>query len=131
MPSARLRVHGTPGSVSPSAGVSGSVPLLFMTGDGTPQSFGPQYWMGHGVIVVSLNYRLGPLGYLSLGLEEVPGNMGQLNQLMALAWLQDNIKLFGGDPELVTIFGQSAGAAAVTYHLFSQRSRGLFRRVKY
>ena len=103
----------------------------FMSGDGTPDSFGPQYWMGHGVIIVSLNYRLGPLGYLSLGLEEVPGNMGQLDQLMALAWLQDNIKLFGGDPDLVTIFGQSAGAAAVTYHLFSQRSRGLFRRVKY
>ena len=101
----------------------------FMSGDGTPQSFGPQYWMGHGVIIVTINYRLGPLGYLSLGLEEVPGNMGQLDQVMALTWVRDNIALFGGDPGLVTIFGQSAGAAAVSYQMFSETSRGLFRRV--
>ena len=101
----------------------------FMSGDGTPDSFGPQYWMAHGVIIVTINYRLGPLGYLSLGLEDIPGNMGQLDQVMALTWVQDNIAVFGGDPELVTIFGQSAGAAAVTYQMFSERSRGLFRRV--
>ena len=52
----------------------------FMTGDGTPQSFGPQYWMSHEVIMVTTNYRLGPLGFLTLGNEDVPGNMGQLDQ---------------------------------------------------
>ena len=78
----------------------------FITGDGTPDSFGPQYWMTHDVMMVTINYRLGPLGYLSLGEEEVPGNMGQLDQVMALSWVRDNIEIFGGDPNLVTIFGQ-------------------------
>ena len=79
--------------------------------------------MVHGVIIVTVNYRLGPLGYLSLGLEDIPGNMGQLDQVMALTWVQDNIQMFGGDPSLVTIFGQSAGAAAVTYHMFREVSQ--------
>ena len=116
--------------------VSGVLPVMvwihgggFMTGDGTPQSFGPQYFMSHEVIMVTINYRLGPLGFLSLGNEEIPGNMGQLDQIAALHWVQKNIEKFGGDPEQVTIFGQSAGAFASTYHLYSPQSRGLFKRV--
>ena len=101
----------------------------FMTGDGTPDSFGPQYLVAHKVIVVTINYRLGPLGYLSLGTDEVPGNMGQLDQIMALQWVQDNIESFGGDNNLVTLFGQSAGAAAASYHIFSPMAKGLMRRV--
>ena len=122
----------SPARVSP-AHVSGLAVMVwihgggFMTGDGTPDSFGPGYWMAHGVIIVTINYRLGPLGYLSLGTEEVAGNMGQLDQVAALRWVQANIAQFGGDPDQVTIFGQSAGAAAVTYHLFSEQTRGLFR----
>jgi len=100
-----------------------------MSGDGTPDSFGPQYLVGHGVIIVTINYRLGPLGYLSLGTEDVPGNMGQLDQIRALQWVQDNIEMFGGDKECVTLFGESAGAAASTYHLFSPQGKGLMRRV--
>ena len=101
----------------------------FSSGDGTPDSFGPQYLVVHGVIIITINYRLGPLGYLSLGTEEVPGNMGQMDQIMALQWVQDNIANFGGDKDLVTVFGQSAGAAASTYHLFSPQADGLMRRV--
>ena len=101
----------------------------FMTGDGTPQSFGPQYWMGHEVIMVTTNYRLGPLGFLTLGNEDVPGNMGQLDQLAALQWVQQNIAEFGGDKDRVTIFGQSAGAFASTSHLYSPLAQGLFKRV--
>merc|ERR1711970_519238 len=99
------------------------------SGDGTPSSFGPQYLMSHGVIIVGINYRLGPLGFLSLGTPEVPGNMGMKDQVMALTWVQDNINRFGGDPEQVTIFGQSAGSMSVTYHLFSPMTEGLFNRV--
>ena len=101
----------------------------FMTGDGTPQSFGSQYWMVHEIIMVTINYRLGPLGFLTLGNEEVPGNMGQLDQLAALTWVQQNIAEFGGDKDSVTIFGQSAGAFASTSHLYSPLSKGLFKRV--
>ena len=98
-------------------------------GSGTPQSFGPEYFMGHGVVVVTINYRLGPLGFLSLGSEDIGGNMGQLDQVAALHWVQDNIQEFGGNPDAVTIFGQSAGAYASTYHLFSPLTRGLFKRI--
>ncbi|XP_002730483.1 cholinesterase-like [Saccoglossus kowalevskii] len=78
-----------------------------------------------GVIVVSLNYRLGPLGFLYLH-EHTPGNMGLLDQVLALQWVQDNIINFGGDPTRVTIFGESAGSVSVGMHLLSPLSRDLF-----
>ncbi|XP_006825267.1 butyrylcholinesterase isoform X2 [Saccoglossus kowalevskii] len=78
------------------------------------------------VIVVSVNYRLGVLGFLALRDTQAPGNMGFLDQAMALQWVADNIDYFGGDPERVTIFGESAGAISVGVHLFS--SQNLFRR---
>ena len=63
------------------------------------------------------------LGFLSLGSEEVPGNAGVRDQVMALTWVQENIREFGGDPDLVTINGQSAGSFASTYHIASPLSR--------
>ncbi|XP_027528751.1 bile salt-activated lipase-like, partial [Neopelma chrysocephalum] len=57
------------------------------------------------VIVVTINYRLGPLGFLSTGDENMPGNYGLKDQHMAIAWVKRNIKAFGGDPENITIFG--------------------------
>ena len=65
------------------------------------------------VIVVSISYRLGPLGFLCLDTDEGAGNMGMLDMVLALEWVQDNIHLFGGDKDRVTIFGESAGAAAI------------------
>lgn len=63
------------------------------------------------------------LGFLSLGSEEVPGNAGVRDQVMALTWVQENIREFGGNPELVTVNGQSAGSFATTYHIVSPLTR--------
>jgi len=101
----------------------------FMFGSGSACWFGPQFWMVHEVILVTLNYRLGPLGFLSLGNEDIPGNAGMLDQVAALEWVQENIHRFGGNKDLVTLMGQSAGSFSTTYHLVSPKSRGLFKRI--
>ena len=80
------------------------------------------------VIVVAVTYRLGMLGFLGDD-AEVPANLGLLDLLMALRWIQDNITAFGGDPDLVTVFGQSAGADAIAQLMISDGAEGLFRRV--
>ncbi|TSK45832.1 Fatty acyl-CoA hydrolase precursor, medium chain [Bagarius yarrelli] len=79
------------------------------------------------VVVVLLQYRLGLLGFFSTGDEHAPGNYGLLDQVAALQWVQENIHSFGGDPGLVTIFGESAGAVSVSYHILSPLSAGLFQ----
>jgi len=92
------------------------------------------YTAGNGdVIVVNVNYRVGALGFLA-GVkdagtsEKVNGNFGILDQIAALEWVRDNIASFGGDPDKVTIYGESAGAMSVGIHLVSSpRSEGLFR----
>merc|ERR1711973_206818 len=99
-----------------------------MTGDGTSDRYGPLLYLSHDIIVVSVRYRLGSLGFLSLGTQDVPGNAGVRDQVMALQWVQVNIINFGGDPELVTVNGQSAGSFASTYHIMSPLTRGLFKR---
>nr|XP_002741158.1 PREDICTED: acetylcholinesterase-like [Saccoglossus kowalevskii] len=80
------------------------------------------------VVVVSMNYRLGLLGFLSFFTENEPGNLGLLDQAMALLWVKDNIEHFGGNADSVTLIGHSAGAASVGLHLMSPASRPFFRR---
>ncbi|TQM30182.1 carboxylesterase family protein [Nocardia bhagyanarayanae] len=80
-----------------------------------------------GIVVVSVSYRLGVLGYLRApGVS--PGNLGLLDQLTALEWVRDNIRAFGGDPARVTVAGQSAGAQSVVAMLGIGRAEGLFAR---
>jgi len=87
---------------------------------------------GQGVVVVSINYRLGVLGYLThpgLSVESregVSGNYGLLDQIAALRWVNRNIAAFGGDPANVTIAGESAGALSVMYLMAAPQARGLF-----
>ena len=87
---------------------------------------------GEGLIVVSINYRLGVLGYLAhpaLSAESpegISGNYGLLDQIAALRWIAQNIEAFGGDPENVTIAGESAGGLSVVYLMCSPLARGLF-----
>ncbi|KAM9425765.1 acetylcholinesterase [Pholidichthys leucotaenia] len=81
------------------------------------------------VLVVSMNYRVGAFGFLALhGSSEAPGNVGLLDQRLALQWVQENIHFFGGNPKQVTIFGESAGGASVGFHLLSPDSRPFFTR---
>ncbi|UYV66127.1 BCHE [Cordylochernes scorpioides] len=80
------------------------------------------------VILVTVNYRVGSLGFFSGNTKEEPGNLGLYDQLLAMQWIQKNIASFGGDPQQVTIFGESAGAASVSFHMISPLSGGLFQR---
>ena len=80
------------------------------------------------VVVVAVTYRLGVLGFLGDG-ESVPANLGLLDLLEALRWVRRNIAGFGGDPDAVTLFGQSAGGDAAAHLMISDGARGLFRRV--
>ncbi|XP_078526971.1 fatty acyl-CoA hydrolase precursor, medium chain-like isoform X3 [Lissotriton helveticus] len=80
------------------------------------------------VVVVIIQYRLGALGFFSTGDENARGNWGFLDQVAALQWIQENIEPFGGDPESVTIFGESAGGISVSALALSPLSKGLFHR---
>ncbi|XP_061449565.1 fatty acyl-CoA hydrolase precursor, medium chain-like isoform X2 [Rhineura floridana] len=80
------------------------------------------------VVVVTIQYRLGLLGFFSTGDENARGNWAFLDQLAALQWIHENIGPFGGDPESVTLFGASAGSVSVSAHVLSPLSKGLFHR---
>uniref|UniRef100_A0A8C8C3M5 Carboxylic ester hydrolase n=1 Tax=Oncorhynchus tshawytscha TaxID=74940 RepID=A0A8C8C3M5_ONCTS len=80
------------------------------------------------VIVVTLGYRVGTLGFLSSGDASGPGNYGLWDQHAAIAWVNRNIRAFGGDPNNITVFGESAGAASVSFQTLSPHNKGLIRR---
>ncbi|XP_077986840.1 cholinesterase-like [Glandiceps talaboti] len=109
--------------------------MVFIHGGGftwgsatTPNRNGQVMAASEGIIVVSMNYRLGVFGFLALGIPDAPGNMGLLDQQLAMKWVQENIAAFGGDPHRVTINGNSAGGASVGYHLLAPESQDLFTR---
>ncbi|CAG9764476.1 unnamed protein product [Ceutorhynchus assimilis] len=102
----------------------------FVTGSNKSDLYGPDYLMTQDIILVTINYRLGILGFASFKDPslEVPGNNGLKDMRMALKWVQQNIEKFGGDPNNVTIFGESAGAASVHYLVLSPSTKGLFHK---
>jgi para-nitrobenzyl esterase len=103
--------------------------LVFVHGGGLEMGRGDEYrpelLVEQGLVVVTLNYRLGALGFLSADTAGVSGNQGLRDIQLALAWLQGRVRLFGGDPARVTVAGQSGGAWAVALLLASPRSVGL------
>jgi para-nitrobenzyl esterase len=93
---------------------------------GLPEYDGGRLARDGGVVVVTFNYRVGIEGFAHI--EGAPPNRGLLDQVAALEWVRDNIRAFGGDPDRVTVFGQSAGGGSVAALLAMDRAAGLFRR---
>ena len=106
----------------------------FTIGSGSMPYYDGQNLARLGAVIVTINYRLGPLGFFAhpqLSAESehgVSGNYGVLDQIAALEWVQQNIAAFGGDPDCVTIFGESAGSVSVCYLMVSPLAEGLFHR---
>jgi len=106
----------------------------FVTGAGSMAVYSGANLATKGVVVVTINYRLGPFGFLSHPAlttespEGTSGNYGLLDQIAALKWVKRNIAAFGGDPERVTVFGESAGAISILDLLVSPLAEGLFER---
>ena len=106
----------------------------FILGSGATSLYSGERLATRGdVVVVTLNYRLGALGFLSwkgfyAGPDRPPANLGLRDQLAALAWVRDNIEAFGGDPANVTAFGESAGAMSIGTLLSVPAARGLFHK---
>ncbi|MEZ3179460.1 carboxylesterase family protein [Streptomyces pimonensis] len=98
----------------------------FRNGSGALPSYDGARLAADGVVCVTLNYRLGAEGFLLL--PDGSSNLGLLDQIAALEWVRDNIVGFGGDPDNVTVFGQSAGAISITALMTMPSARGLFRR---
>lgn len=120
----------TPADAAPDADLPVMVFIYgggFIAGDSSDPLYDGTYLAANkGVILVSFNYRLGVLGFLAT--DELSGNYGFMDQQLALNWVRDNIAGFGGDPDKVTLFGESAGAMSVGLHLFSAPdSKDLFR----
>lgn len=120
---------------TPSSGPGAKLPVMVWLHGGAHRggwAYEPNYLGGRlasrGVVVVSIAYRLDVFGFFSH--PELPwSNFGLLDQIAALEWIRDHVDAFGGDPDNVTLFGESAGAASAGYLLVSPEARGLFRRV--
>ncbi len=118
---------------SPDPGQGGGLPVMvwipggaYLIGASSLPEFDGGRLAAGGVVVVTLNYRLGIEGFAQI--DGAPANRGLLDQVEALTWVHDNIRAFGGDPDRVTIFGQSAGGGSVAALLAMPRAAGLFRR---
>ncbi|XP_047986322.1 esterase FE4-like [Leguminivora glycinivorella] len=116
--------------------LDGSKPVMvwihgggYLSGSGNDNLYGPKFIVQEDVVLVTLNYRLEVIGFLSLETAEVPGNAGMKDQVAALKWVKENIAKFGGDPDNITIFGESSGACSVTHHILSPMTKGLFHKV--
>ena len=105
----------------------------YETGSGARPHYDGNKFAQKGIVLVTINYRLGPLGFfahpaLPAQPNEPRGNYGLMDQIAALKWVQNNISGFGGDPENVTIFGESAGGGSVNFLMVAPSAKGLFHR---
>ncbi|XP_051873638.1 neuroligin-1 isoform X13 [Pristis pectinata] len=118
---------------NPRAGNGPKPVMVFIHGasymEGTGNIFDGSVLASYGnVIVITVNYRLGVLGFLSTGDQAAKGNYGLLDQIQALRWISENIAFFSGDPLRITVFGSGAGASCVNLLTLSHYSEGLFQR---
>ncbi|EDW55249.1 esterase B1 [Drosophila sechellia] len=102
----------------------------FQKGEASRDIYSPDYFMKKPVVFVAINYRLAALGFLSLKDPklDVPGNAGLKDQVMALRWISQNIAHFNGDPNNITLMGESAGSASVHMMMTTEQTRGLFHK---
>ncbi|XP_068985409.1 carboxylic ester hydrolase-like isoform X3 [Bombus flavifrons] len=101
---------------------------MYATNGGNDRQVPPEYMMDQDVIVVSIQYRLNILGFFATATKHNPGNNGLKDIVMALRWVQENIRCFNGDPNIVTLWGHSAGASAVHLLAVTNKTEGLFNR---
>ncbi|CAK9828610.1 Neuroligin-4, Y-linked [Anthophora retusa] len=117
------------------SGVAQPYPVMFYIHGGEFTHGASNLFPGHmlaafyNVVVVSINYRLGSLGFLSTGDENSPGNYGILDQAMALRWIYDNVRAFNGNPDAITLFGPGAGAASAGLLMIAPRTRDMVSKV--
>ncbi|KAJ8682085.1 hypothetical protein QAD02_017877 [Eretmocerus hayati] len=100
----------------------------FIEDTGNDSVYSHEYLVSKNIVLVTVNYRLGPMGFLSLGNEEAAGNQGLRDVLMALKWVNRNIEAFGGDPKNVTLFGNSAGSMITHIFTLIPATRGLIHK---
>ncbi|XP_077285000.1 juvenile hormone esterase-like [Arctopsyche grandis] len=100
----------------------------FKFGSGSTTSYGPEYLINEGLVVVNVYYRLGVFGFLSTRTEEAPGNAGLKDVVAALKWLKINIHMFGGDTNNICLYGVSSGSSMVEYLTISPMAKGLFEK---
>lgn len=112
----------------PEGGQDGGMPVVvYLHGDmfrhGNPSVYGPDRFMEHKVILVTINYRIGPFGFLSFENEMAPGNLGLRDQIQALTWVKENIGFFGGNPDSVTLMGHESGAGFAMFLMTSPKAQ--------
>ncbi|CAG9839699.1 unnamed protein product [Diabrotica balteata] len=98
----------------------------FVAGTGSILFYNPKLLIDYDIVVVTINYRLGAFGFLTTLDENIPGNLGLKDQLLALKWVHEHIHKFGGDPKQVTVGGESAGSMSAGFHFLSRAAKGLF-----
>lgn len=99
----------------------------FSSGSGDSWVYGPDFLVNDGVVVVTMNYRLGTLGFLGTGDGVAQGNYGMKDMVEALRWVRTNIAAFGGNPNAVTVFGESSGSASVSWRKLSDTAWELIK----
>ena len=98
----------------------------FTSGSGSSRLYGPEHLLDYNIILITINFRVGPLSFLTMENNDMPGNLALHDQILALEWIQEYVEYFGGNPKKVTIGGISSGAVSVMYLLMTHLTKGLY-----